>query len=32
LSPSISGSSTPGNPLSIQGLLGAGHCSPGSIP
>jgi len=32
LSPSISGSSTPGNPLSIQGLLGTGHGSPGSIP
>ncbi|KAI9554559.1 hypothetical protein GHT06_019832 [Daphnia sinensis] len=32
LSPSISGSSTPGNPLSIQGLLGTGHGSPGSNP
>lgn len=32
LSPSISGSSTPGNPLSIQGLLGTGHGSPGSTP
>ncbi len=29
LSPSISGSSAPGNPLSIQGLLGTDH---GSIP
>ena len=28
LSPSVSGS-TPGNPLSIQGLLGTGHGSPG---
>lgn len=32
LSPSVSSGSTPGNPLSIQGLLGTGHSSPGPAP